>query len=451
MAHPALDIWMNGEYVGAWVWTRTGVPALRYDDAWLRSPNVRALSLSLPIPHGEKELRGPAVENYFDNLLPDSDRIRERLRRRFRTASIEAADLLAAIGRDCVGAVQLLPAGQAPEPFDRVDSEALTEDRVAQLLRNVTSDPVLGQRDDAADDDFRISIAGAQEKTALLRIGDRWHRPHGATPTTHILKLPLGLVGNMRADMTHSVENEWLCARLMTAFGFDVAPTAIGRFGDQKALVVERFDRRWMDQGRWIARLPQEDFCQASGLPATLKYESDGGPGIRQCLSLLAGSSDARKDKATFVRVQLAFWLLAATDGHAKNYSIFLRRGGGYDMTPLYDMLSMWPIIGNGPNLVSAHKARLAMALRGKNAHYTLQSIQTRHWHALAAQSGVPDAFDTLCSLVADAPLALRQVEKELPPDFPEPVWRAVEAGVRAQCMRFEAGLDQAQNSTKTP
>ncbi|MDH6165133.1 serine/threonine-protein kinase HipA [Variovorax boronicumulans] len=450
MAHLALDIWMNGEYVGVWFWTRTGVPALRYDEAWLRSPNMRALSLSLPIPHGDKELRGPAVQNYFDNLLPDSDRIRERLRRRFRAASTEAAELLAAIGRDCVGAVQLLPAGHAPEAFDRIDSEPLSEDQVAQMLRNVTNDPAAGQGDEA-DDDFRISIAGAQEKTALLRIGDQWHRPHGATPTTHILKLPLGLVGNMRANMNESVENEWLCARLMAAFGFDVAPAAIGRFGDQKALVVERFDRRWMDKGRWIARLPQEDFCQATGTPAALKYESDGGPGIRPILSLLSGSSEARKDKAAFVRVQLAFWLLAATDGHAKNYSIFLRRGGDYAMTPLYDVLSMWPVIGNGPDLVSPHKARLALALRGKNVHYKLQSIQTRHWRALAAQSGVADAFDGMLTLVGNAPAALQRVEQELPPDFPEPLWHAVKAGVLAQCERFEADLDQEKNSIVPP
>lgn len=447
MAHPALDIWMNGEYVGVWSWTRTGVPALRYDDAWLRSPNVRALSLSLPIPYGDKELRGPAVENYFDNLLPDSDRIRERLRRRFRTASTEAAELLAAIGRDCVGAVQLLPAGRTPEAFDRIDSEILSEDRIARMLRNVTSDPVPGQVDEA-DDDLRISIAGAQEKTALLRIGDQWHRPHGATPTTHILKLPLGLVGNMRANMQESVENEWLCARLMAAFGFDVAPTTIGRFGDQKALVVERFDRRWMDNGRWIARLPQEDFCQATGTPAALKYESDGGPGIRQCLSLLSGSDEARRDKAHFVRVQLAFWLLAATDGHAKNYSIFLRRGGGYEMTPLYDVLSMWPIIGNAPNLVSLHKARLALALRATNVHYKLLGIQTRHWRELASQSGVADAFEGMLALVGNAPAALRHVEQELPPDFPEPLWHTVKAGVLAQCQRFEAGLDTEKSSS---
>jgi serine/threonine-protein kinase HipA len=446
MARRALDIWMNGEYVGVWYWTRTGVPALQYDEGWLRSRNVRALSLSLPIPLGEKEVRGPAVENYFDNLLPDSDRIRERLRRRFRAAGTGAADLLAAIGRDCVGAVQLLPEGQAPPAFDRIDSEALSEEKIAQVLRNVTSDPLPGQGE-GADDDLRISIAGAQEKTALLRIGAQWHRPHGATPTTHILKLPLGLVGNMRANMNESVENEWLCARLMAAFGFEVAPATIGRFGDQKVLVVERFDRRWMDGGGWIARLPQEDFCQATGTPAALKYESDGGPGIRGILSLLSGSSNAQVDKAGFARAQLAFWLLAATDGHAKNYSIFLRRGGEYRMTPLYDMLSMWPIIGNGPNLVSPFKARLALALRGKNPHYQLFTIQTRHWRALALQTGVADAFDGMLALVGGAPAALQRVERELPVDFPEPLWRAVRTGVLAQCERFEAGLAQENNT----
>ncbi|WP_218510577.1 type II toxin-antitoxin system HipA family toxin [Variovorax sp. dw_308] len=444
MAHPELDIWMNGEYVGAWFWSRTGVPALRYDDGWLRSPNVRALSLSLPIPAGTKELRGPAVEDYFDNLLPDSDRIRERLRRRFHAASIEAAELLAAIGRDCVGAVQLLPAGQAPGPVDRIDSEPLSDAQVAQTLRNVTADPVLGQL--AADeDDLRISIAGAQEKTALLRLGDRWHRPHGATPTTHIFKLPLGLVGNMRANMTDSVENEWLCARLLAALGFPVAGTEIGHFDNQKALIVERFDRRWMDAGRWIARLPQEDFCQATGTPAQRKYESDGGPGMRECLSLLAASDEAQADRLRFVLTQLAFWLLAATDGHAKNHSIFLRRGGGYDMTPLYDVISAWPIIGKGASQVPWQKARLAMALRSKSAHYNLASIQTRHWQALATQAGVDGTFERMCDLVHNAPAALQRVERELPPDFPERVWRAVDAGVRAQCQRFESGLPNAR------
>lgn len=440
MAPPALDLWMNGEHVGTWLHGRTGTAVLRYADSWVESPQARPLSLSLPIPAGAKELRGPVVDHYFDNLLPDSDRIRERLRRRFGAASTMAPDLLGAIGRDCVGALQLLPEGQPAAPHDRIDSEALAEDEVARALRHVTSDPVLGQRGEDIDD-LRISIAGAQEKTALLRIGGRWHRPHGATPTTHILKLPLGLVGNMRADMSTSVENEWLCARIMSALGFPVAAAEIGRFGDQKALVVERFDRRWMAGGRWIARLPQEDFCQATGTPPHMKYESDGGPGLRACLALLAASDDSRADRLRFVLVQLAFWLLAATDGHAKNYSIALHRGGRYAMTPLYDVLSVWPIVGRGPNQVPLQRARLAMAVRSRNAHYRLLELQPRHWRLLAMHSGVEGAFDRMLALVQSVPEALRQVESQLPADFPESVWLAIRQGMLSQCERFEAGL----------
>jgi serine/threonine-protein kinase HipA len=114
-------------------------------------------------------------------------------------------------------------------------------------------------------------------------------------------------------------------------------------FGDQTVLVVERFDRAWMDDGAWIARLPQEDFCQALGFSPKQKYEHDGGPGMAKCLQLLTGSADAQRDKLAFQLTQLAFWLMAATDGHAKNYSIFLQPGDTYVMTPLYDILSMWP------------------------------------------------------------------------------------------------------------
>ena len=272
MAFADLDVWMNGQRMGVWFWTRTGTSGFRYDTAWVQSPNARALSVSLPMPAAGGDVTGAAVENYFDNLLPDSTRIRERLRRRFGTPSTRAADLLATIGRDCVGAVQLVPAGMAPPPHDRVQSIPLADAQIEKLLRDVPSDE---PNTSSLTDDFRISIAGAQEKTALLRIGKRWHLPLGATPTTHIFKLPLGLVGNIAADMSDSVENEWLCAKILIALGFDVAPTEMGQFGDQKVLLVERFDRRWIqatDSKPWIARLPQEDFCQATGKPSDMKY-----------------------------------------------------------------------------------------------------------------------------------------------------------------------------------
>lgn len=438
MAFTDLDIWMNGQRVGAWFWTRTGTPGLRYDDGWRQSPNARPLSVSLPIPAAGGDVMGARVEHYFDNLLPDSTRIRERLRRRFGTASIRAADLLAAIGRDCVGAVQLMPAGVQPPPHDHIDSTPLTDGQIETLLGDVTHD---GTGETSLVDDFRISIAGTQEKTALLRMGEQWHLPAGATPTTHIFKLPLGLVGNMRADMSDSVENEWLCATLLAALGFAVAPSEIAKFGRQKVLIVERFDRRWQDDGRWISRLPQEDFCQATGTPGDLKYESDGGPGIRAGLALLAGGEDARGDSLRFVLAQLAFWLMAATDGHAKNFSIFLNRGGGFHMTPLYDVLSAWPIIGNGANQLSPRKAKLSMALRGKNTHYHLHEINTRHWATLAQQSGVPGAFDAMVALVLQVPDALERVAAELPDDFPQRVFKPIQAGMLAHAEKFISDL----------
>ncbi|MDP3760713.1 MAG: HipA domain-containing protein [Ramlibacter sp.] len=438
MAQPDLDIWMNGEHVGTWAWTRTGTPVLRYSEAWLRSPHLRPLSLSLPVTLGTPEVQGRLVEHWFDNLLPDSERIRERLRRRFHTASASAADLLAAIGRDCVGAVQLLPAAAPPPRVDRIDSEPLTEAAVERLLRNVTS----GEPAEDEADDLRISIAGAQEKTALLRVGRRWHRPLCATPTTHIFKLPLGLVGNMRADMTASVENEWLCAQLLAALGFDVAAAEIAQFGAQKVLVVERFDRRRMEGSRWIARLPQEDFCQAMGLPSSLKYESDGGPGIAAALKLLSASQDALRDKVRFALAQLAFWVMAATDGHAKNFSIFIEPGGAFRMTPLYDVLSAWPIIGNGANQLSPRRAKLAMALRSRNVHYHLHEIHTRHWQALAKQTGIPGAFDRMVELVNAVPAALEKVESVLPEGFPMKVWKPVRVGMLAHARKFSAGLE---------
>ena len=454
-----LWVWMNGQQVGVWSQSRNKVSVFQYTATWAQSPSSRALSLSLPLTAGNAEIRGPVVENYFDNLLPDSQPIRERIRQRFRTPSTQAFELLTAIGRDCVGAVQLLPPGIAPTGWDQVNSEPMTTAQVAAQLRSASTSMPMGQRIDNAQD-FRISIAGAQEKTALLRFGGRWRRPLGSTPTTHILKLPLGLVGNMRADMHDSVENEWLCSKLLRALGFNVANTDMHMFEDQKALVVERFDRRWQNTpagahnkrgfvpgpDTWIARLPQEDFCQIAGVASGQKYEVDGGPGIRDGLGYLAGSQDANADRSSFILAQLAFWLLAATDGHAKNFSVFLERGTTYRMTPLYDVLSAWPIIGKGANMLAAQDVKLAMAVHAKNAHYKLGDIRVRHWRSLAQTSGVDGLWEQMLALVHRVNQAFGTVEAQLPAGFPAPVWDTVRAGTRKHASQFlrEAQIPQS-------
>ncbi len=454
-----LHVWMNGLHVGVWSTLRTGTPVFRYAERWVDAAEGRALSLSLPFTAG-LEHRGEVVTHYFDNLLPDSAAIRRRLRSRFRARSTEAFDLLAAVGRDCVGAVQLLPSGDKPAGWNTVDAEPMNDAAVERALAAVTSDAPLGQRDVEDLGDLRLSIAGAQEKTALLRIGRRWYRPRGATPTTHILKLPLGRVGNMRADMTTSIENEWLCSRILSALGLPVADTEIAQFGATQALVVTRFDRRWVgvDDGAqeklrfrppadaWIARLPQEDFCQALGVGPDRKYQSDGGPSMLDCLAVLANSERPEDHRAAFVLAQFAFWLLAATDGHAKNFSIQHRRGGRFGLTPLYDVLSAWPIIGNGANHIPYQRAKLAMGVKATNLHDRLRDIQPRHWHRLATMAA-PLTWSRMLAMVNGLDAALNTVERELPEHFPHEVWQSVSAGARRHAASFLRGATDEPGS----
>ena len=424
-----LVVWMNGLRVGVWMQPNRGAPSFQYDSNWIVSEAGRAVSLSLPFSPGNTPHRGDLVTWFFENLLPDSAGIRARLQSRFATDSAGAFDLLAAIGRDCVGAVQLMPMGEVPSRLDRIEADLLDESGVERVIgAALSSGRGLGQSE---EDDFRISIAGAQEKTALLFRDGKWWRPKGSTPTTHILKLPLGLVGNLQADMHNSVENEWLCSRIMQAFGLETAECEILNFGERKVLAVRRFDR--LIQTNSIVRLPQEDFCQALGRPAALKYESDGGPGIAEILRVLDTSSRAESDKRAFVKAQIVFWLLAATDGHAKNFSLFHERGGTYRLTPFYDVLSAWPIIGNGPRLLPVQQAKLAMAVRGRNAHWKITDIRPRHWDAVACLAGLGDARALVDEVRAQAPAVIAQVSAQLPMGFPNEVSGKIFSGMGSQ------------------
>ena len=129
---------------------------------------------------------------------------------------------------------------------------------------------------------------------------------------------------------------------------------------------------------------------------------------------------------------------MAATDGHGKNFSIFLERGGSYRLTPPYDVLSAWPIIGSEPNQVSPRRAKLAMALRGKNTHCHLHEIHLRHWQALAARGGVPG---NMVALALQVPYALERVQALLPPGFPARVFKSIPAGMLAQAGKFIADI----------
>ena len=444
----ALDLWMNGQYVGTWERSKGAADRLTYDAGWIQSEAGRPLSLSLPFGHAHGRsndipvLRGDKVAAYFENLIPDNERILQRLRDRHGARSTTPFDLLAAIGRDCVGAIQLLPAGVDPGDIRHIEATSLNEAGVADVLRNTTLSRYPGQTAD--DDAFRLSIAGAQEKTALLRHRGRWCIPHGATPSTHIFKLPLGLVGNVQADMRMSVELEWLCMALVREYGLPVAHAEIGRFEDQTALIVERFDRVRARDGHYWLRIPQEDFCQVTGLPPNRKYESDGGPGIRQIMDVLRGSENADTDRENFFRTQIVFWIMGATDGHAKNFSLTLLAGGRYRRTPLYDILSTWPIQGRGANRMDARKARLAMAVEGGNRHYLIHDIHRWHWVGMAESLGLGDRISAMLEdLIDRTPRALDAIAKRLPEDFPAELFDRVASGMTDAVKRLTREPDR--------
>ncbi len=264
-------------------------------------------------------------------------------------------------------------------------------------------------------------------------------RPLGATPTTHILKPPIGITSGRNLDLRLSVENEWLCSQIVRKLGLPAAESQIQDFGARRALVVTGFDRSWQAQD-WIARLPQEDFCQAKGVASAEKYEQMGGPSIEACLEVLKGGEAFHEDGRNFLCAQLLFWFLAAIDGHAKNFSLFVLPGGRYRMTPLYDVISAWPLIGIGPNSLAYKKTKLAMAVRSKAAHYKLSEIQTRHWQALANQSAVDGAWNAMVGMTHRLDAALSAVEQRLPADFPMELAQSVFQGVRQHLDQFNRG-----------
>lgn len=426
---------MNGELVGHWGITSRGRHEFRYAQSWLDTPTTRPLSLSMPLQAANLHYADNRVVAFFDNLLPENPEILRRIQARFGTSSTDAFDLLTEIGRDCIGAVQLLPPDTVPKNIRRIESEPLREDDIEQLLQHTVAAPTLGQQDDPP---FRISLAGTQEKTALLWHNGRWHRPLGATPSTHIFKLPIGQVSKFNVDLSTSIENEWLCAQIIRAYGLPIAGCEMATFGDERVLIVERFDRRLASNRKWWLRLPQEDMCQATGTLPGQKYEADGGPGMRGIMSLLLGARDPFQDRRIFFKTQVLFWALCAIDGHAKNFSIAIGAGGEYSLTPLYDVISAYPVVGRAKKQIPPEKLRMAMAVHGKNRHYHWAKILRRHWFDTARSCDFAEFADPLVAeIIEQTPIVIRTVPKLLPPRFPAAVATSILSGLEQAVRRL--------------
>lgn len=409
-SYTPLNIFLNAQHVGQLVRERTGAISFVYDPAWLEWEHCMPISLSLPLQRDR--FVGAPVMAVFDNLLPDNEPIRRRVAERVGAAGTDAFSLLSEIGKDCVGALQFLADGEAPTSSNILSGEPVSDEQICATLKDLDVTP-LGIR---KENSFRISVAGAQEKTALLRKDGQWIEPSGTTPTTHIIKPQIGKLNN-GMDLSNSVENEYLCLKLMEGFGLKAAQTEIMTFDDQKALVIERFDRRWTKKGHLI-RLPQEDFCQTLSVPSTQKYQNEGGPGIVEIMEVLRRSDEPTKDRLDFFKANILFWLMGATDGHAKNFSISLLPVGRFHMTPIYDVLTLQPTAD--ARQIERKDFRMAMRL-GNSNHYKVGDIIGRHIQETGLQAGL--SREAIASVFEDihqsARTALDETFSALPDGFP--------------------------------
>ena len=410
-AYAPLHVYMNNRCVGMLTRQPSGAIEYTYDTDWLDWEHAMPLSLSLPLR--ENPYRGEPVSAVFENLLPDSDKLRHLVAERVGARGTDAYSMLTKIGHDCVGALQFISGDkEVPDATGKIKGETINEATIEKILNRLDQAP-LGL---TSDDAFRISIAGSQEKTALLWHDGQWIKPHGTTPTTHLIKTQIGKLPD-GVDLSDSVENEYYCLKLVAAFGLPVNTATIETFGETKALVVERFDRRWTEDGR-LLRLPQEDCCQALSIPPTLKYQNEGGPGMIDILGLLNGSDTPIDDQNTFLKAQVIFWLMGATDAHAKNFSVFLGPSGSYRMTPLYDIVTAQGALHAGQ--IERKQMRMAMSV-GNSRHYRFDQIHGRHFVQTAIRAGLPKTrmTDIIEEIVTRAPETLDAVARTLPAGFP--------------------------------
>lgn len=272
---------------------------------------------------------------------------------------------------------------------------------------------------------------------ALLWHSELWQRPIGATPTTHIFKLPIGRIEHAGIDLSDSVENEWLCLEILRGFGLPVPVVQIKKSEDIKVLVIERFDRELSRDKTWFIRHPQEDMCQANGFSSALKYESDGGPGIATIMELLKSALPPEDARKQFIQTVFLFWLLGAIDGHAKNFSIFLRQGGRFELTPIYDVISAYPLAEK--RQIEYRKMNMAMALHSQNTHYTWHEVMSRHWFEESRRVDFPATemqaiIDQTIGAMDDV---ITGISTRLPADFPADISTPIFEEIRKAARKF--------------
>lgn len=362
-----LYVRLDAEHVGTLY--DTSPLSFRYASTWVtepRGPAIATLTLTAELQYGRE------VSAFFENLLPEGE-LRDYLAQRHHAASLFS--LLLTSAGDTVGAFVLTLPDCLPGDAGYTST---TWDALAESLRKHHQAAI-----DLNGDGARISLAGAQDKASIAIFADGIVRlPKGIAPSTHILKPSI-----KRLDKVwESAANETIVMRLASHCSLDAADVFFEPKTD--SCVVRRFDRIDEGNGR-LKRIPQYDFCQLSGVLSEGKYESEGGPGIERCASLIREIST---QPAVDLK-RLAQWVLfnlyvGNDDCHAKNLSLFEGVDGGLVLTPFYDLMCT--------RIYPGLSRRFALSIADED---NPGKMTNRHLCALAKQLGIHPRFLTTLAM----------------------------------------------------
>jgi len=397
----ALDVWLDGSVVAELTMNRRRVPQLRYRLEYVERRGEGALGLTIPLPVTSQPYRGDLVDHWIEGLLPEGE-TRTVLERYFRVRRGDGFGLLRAIGRDCAGAVAILPPGQALGDPHRTPLP-MTTDEVAEAVTSLRQHPL------GVDDETRVSLGGLQSKLLLIQTPDGWARPLSGFPSTHILKPD-------PPEFPGLVAAEAFAQRAAALAGLAAAECRLDSFGGRTVLVVKRFDRAERD-GR-LRRIHQEDGCQALGVDPSLgKYQAlDGAASYRKLAAVLQTYAADGQDELRKLAALMTFTIaIGNTDAHLRNHA-FLHAGDTIRLAPVFDaaptaefagtrQLALWiddqsllSIVTRGHLLHEAIAWGLPEDAAGHVIETTLSSLADAYPEAAASVPRVPTAMVAACA-----------------------------------------------------
>lgn len=355
-----LKIYLYNNFIGTLTKDNLGGIIFQYDE------NAKySLSLSLPIrerPYSNAECRG-----FFNGILPENENVRTIIGKRFGINPKNDFSILKSIGYDCAGAVSFLPEDALPnlQDFYKIGGTVLSDDELEKYIKELPLKPLaLGAKD------VRLSLAGAQDKTSVVKIGGNIALPDKDIPTTHILKPVI-------YGFKETIENEYICMQTAKKLGIDVPDNEICRANSTKYYLITRYDRKitCSDNAVFtVERIHQEDFCQAMNVASAYKYQSEGGVSFKQCFELLKKTTRPAVSIKKFINLMIFNYLIENNDAHGKNFSLLHHKNGDIEFAPAYDILCS----GVYPELSDK------MAMKIGN-HYKHKEILPRHFEQLAS------------------------------------------------------------------